>query len=42
MALVKEQATIAKILGAMSLPSTPPPLAPARAPPRQGDLDWCN
>lgn len=42
MALVKEQATIAKILGAMGLATRPPPLAPARGPPRKDELDWCN
>ena len=42
MALVKQQATIAKILGAIGHPTGPPPLAPARAPPRQEQLDWCN
>jgi hypothetical protein len=41
-ALLKEAATIAKILGAMGLPTTPPRLAPARAPPHQPELDWCN
>ena len=41
-ALVKEQATIAKILGAMGLATAPPPIAPARPPPRQHELDWCN
>ena len=41
-ALVKEEATIAKILGAMRLPTMPPQLASARAPPHQATLDWCN
>ena len=31
-ALVKQQATIAKILGAIGHPTGPPPLAPARMP----------
>ena len=41
-ALVKEEATITKILGAMGLEPRPPPLAPARGPPHQVELDWCN
>ena len=41
-ALVKEAATIAKILGAKGLDTTPPQLASARAPPYQAVLDWCN
>ena len=41
-ALLKEAATIAKILGAMGLDTTPPQLASARAPPHQTELPWCN
>jgi len=41
-ALVKEEAVIAKILGAMGLPTLPPRLASARASPHQAELDWCN
>ena len=41
-ALVKEQPTITKILGAMGLDTTPPKLASATAPPHQEQLDWCN
>jgi hypothetical protein len=39
-ALVKEEATIAKILGAMGLHTMPPLLASARAPPHQKELAW--
>ena len=41
-ALVKEEAIIAKTLGAMGLLTLPPRLASARAPPHQAELDWCN